>query len=259
MAKPSNPLKAALFCSFAVCWELCLLHRTGSCNPTPNPQPPHSPNLIINPSASIICMFFLQSWTIICLCLLVCVWLGSYLKASGTENYPTAILSCINSYFINMYYVFLLLLSTVLFFYNFLQPFPLLSSLYYFPNFHHPSLSFPLSILISSILDIPCLASSPPLNLENHTADVTELRYCSVIGTVTIIQHLRLRVDNFAYFAFFSPVIYSVDPSQRNICCTFILAHIHFPQKTCRTWYCREGSSCNLSFKNTICTFPLKV
>lgn len=143
-------------------------------------------------------MFFLQSWAIICLCVFVCVLGGVISESLRTENYPAAILSWINSYF------------------------------------HYSSPPSPLSILIFSIPDIPCLASSLPLNLENHTADVTELRYCSVIENVTIIWHLCLGVDNFVCFALFSPVICLADTSKRNIFCTFILAHIHVSQKDMR-------------------------
>lgn len=74
--------------------------RPGAVIPHPNQQPPQSINFIINPGCSIICMFFLQSSGVICLSVFVCVGLGSYLKPYGTENYPTVILSCINSYLI---------------------------------------------------------------------------------------------------------------------------------------------------------------
>ena len=70
------------------------------------PTPP-SRYLIINPSVSIIYMFFLPSWAIICLyvCLYVLQW-GSYLEASGTENSFSLFLSHINSYLIYMYCFF---------------------------------------------------------------------------------------------------------------------------------------------------------
>lgn len=165
--------------------------------PTHNPITPLISLLIPMPSLSA-CSSFNRGHN-----QFVCVVVGNIWKPLE-QKHPTVIWWCIISYIIYMFYSFSLHFSCALSSSILFNPYvPLVSFAFFGPCFLSLSLLFffhslffsliaifcswfPLilpslspAILMFSIPDIPFLTSSPTLNLENHAADNTELRYRS--------------------------------------------------------------------------------
>lgn len=129
----------------------------------------------------------------------------------------------------------------IVLFYHFL--FPLLATLHFLSHFPLIPFTFiqlclispafpksPFSFLFSSPFYLHFLTSTvlllPLLNQQNHTSDVTELRYSNVIENATIICISGLAAS--AALPCSLSVIYLADTSQRSNSCISALACIQF-------------------------------